>query len=219
MFVGTSVRRPPGTPGGSGLSSLGRFDFVNDLYTWQGTPLTAADVTDQTAWITADGLEIPGSSGTSAELIYAPAQTFLAGCQWTMVLEVEILNTGFSPSTYLFTETNAGEAFFIQVSFAAEWELTASDGSNNPFALDFTHSVSTGIHRFAVTQTDDRCSLSVDGFAVETDTEGVTLPVPGFPMVNFYFGGYSTGTGRAVNIRSVTIYETVDDSSLPSLSL
>lgn len=218
MLIGITVRPRPFTPPVQGLSALGSFDFVNGVYTWNGITLAAADVVDQPGWITANGLEIPAGAGAGAELIYSAAQTFLADCQFTMVIETEILDTGFSPSTYLFTETNSGQAFFIQASFAAEWELTASDGNTNPFAFDAAHSVSTGVHKLAFTQIDSICSLSVDGNAVHSDSTGVVLPVIGFPMVEFFIGGYSTGTGKAVNIRKLSIYDPVADSTLPSLS-
>lgn len=220
MFAGVCVRPRPFefTLGGSSLDPLGSFDFVNDTYTWGATSLTAADVTDKTAWITANGLEVPASSGTSAELLYSQATTFLADCQWTMVIDVDILSTSGSPVTYLFTETNSGEGFFIQVSFAGEWDLASGDGNTFPVAFDGSN-ISTGVHRFAVTQTDAISMVSIDGAAAQSDTTGVVLPVGGFPMVNFFMGGYSTGTGRAVNIRKIKIYDAVTDAAqLQSLS-
>lgn len=220
MLVGICSRKRPsvGGGGGGGNAALGEFDFINGSYSWGGITLTAADVVDQTGFITANGLEIP-SGGTSAEMLYSAAQTFLADCQWTMVIEANILDTGFSPTTYLFTETNAGDAFFIQVSFAAEWELESGDGNTFPATMDTVNSISTGIHKLAVTQTNDAGLLSIDGNAVQSDMTGVVLPVGGFPMTKFYFGGYSSGTGKPVYIRKVSIYDAITDNpTLVSLS-
>lgn len=219
MLIGITVKPRPFTPPIEASSSIGSFDFVNGVYTWNGVTLTAADVIDQTGWITVNGLEVPAGAGAGAELLYPAAQTFLADCQFTMVIEAEILSTGFSPISYFFTAANAGQAFFIETGFASDWYLTANDGNTNPFADDSVHSISTGVHKLAITQVDANSSVSVNGNSVHTDAVGTSLPVVGFPMVDFFIGGYSTGTGKAVNIRKLSIYDPVADAGLPSLSV
>ncbi len=55
------------------------------------------------------------------------------------------------------------------------------------------------------------------GTAATTSDPPNTLPVVGFPMAHFYFGGFGT-TNAAFNIRSFTAYTAQADSVLPTLS-
>lgn len=208
-------RHRAGSPPADNSGALGRADFVLGNYSYGGTALAASDVVDQPGWIGASGLQVPSGAAAGAQLLNQFAAR-LATCQWTAVIEAEILS--LSPRAYLMTVDNAGEAFYIQISFSDEWEATCGDGNGFPFAFDDTNAVTTGVHKLAVTRVDNRASLSVDGAPVATDTTSCVLPVDGFPMVNFYLGGWDNSTGAAVNIRSLALYDPVADADLPALS-
>lgn len=201
------------------MPALGDLNFVAGTYDYSGTSYTAAQVIDQTGWIGASGLAIPGGAGAGAEIILSPLTTRLATCQWTMVLGVELLVT--NPRSLLFTESNSGDGFYIQIDFDSEWDCICTDGSATQSPYDLINGISTGIHKMAVTRTDSNVALAVDGNAIvgtATDTTVATLPVIGFPMVNFFLGGWGNYTEEAVRIRSLTLYDPVADASLPALS-
>jgi hypothetical protein len=204
----TAASMPGGTPNGT-------FDFVAGAYDYGGTTYTAGQVTDKAIWIGVNGLAVPASQAAGASLILAPLKTFLAACQWTMVFEVEILNAANQAT--IFTEANAGQAIYILMEFWAEWYVDATDGAAEPFP-EYFGSVSTGIHRFAATRIDNKVSLSIDGAAVVSDTTALVLPVIGFPMVDFFLGGWSDHTNAAIRIRSMKVYNPLDDAILPLLS-
>lgn len=199
----------------TGLVPLGEADFVNGSYTFGLSNLTAADVIDHTDWITASGIEVPGSDSAGAQILGGFADLLLT-CEWTISLDVEVL--GQSPRSVFLTVANAGSGFFIELDYDGGWEALCTDGDETPFAFDYTNSISNGVHRLAVTRIDNKISLSVDGNAVVTDSTPCILPVPGFDMVNAYLGGWSDNTERAVNIRALRIYEVQPDDNLPVLS-
>ncbi len=204
------------------IVAAGAFDFVAGAYDWLGTPLSAAQVTDQTGWIGGGGLQIPASA-SRASIIYAATKTFLGACAFTAAIEVEILSLATDPD--IFVIANAGDAFFIELkaitSGTDEWFLTDTDGGPARFA-EFTNPITTGIHRIAFTRTEVDLSISADGNDVVTTTDaplsGGGLPVAGFPMTQFYLGGWF-GTNSPINIRSVAIYDPQSVAALPGLSL
>lgn len=199
------------------IASLGSFDFVNGEYSWNGITLAASDVVDQTGWIGASGLAIPGSSGAGAELLYAAMTTVLAGCNFTAVVEIETINTN---KAIVFSIANSGDAYYVDLAAHAEADYYIEDyGGTYRYAEDYEHALSVGVHKIATTTAPDRTSISIDGNAIVTDPTASTVPVGGFPMTKFYLGGWSNNTQAAVNIRSFAIYETKDDANLPLLSI
>lgn len=200
------------------IVALGIFDFVNGIYDWQGTSITASQVIDQTGWIGVDGLSVPGSAAAGAEILYAATGTFLADINFTAVMEIEILN---ALEADILTITNAGGSYDVSaiVYGQSEWDAHDNDGVTQRWASDDSHSLTTGIHKFAITRTTAAgLSVSVDGNAVQVSTGSSSLPWEGFPMTEFYLGGYNSYTSGAVNIRSVAFYDPQADSALPGLS-
>jgi hypothetical protein len=194
----------------------GTFDFVAGVYDWLGTPLSAAQVTDKTAWIGVNGLTVPASQPAGAKILYAATKTFLAASQFTAVFEVELTATPFAE---IFTMSNSGDSFYAEVTVdpTIEWDIIDNDGSVTG-SINVTNAVALGIHKVAVNRANSERSISAGGFASATDTSSVTLPVIGFPMVNFFLGGWSDHTSGTIRIRSVAFYDVQLASSLPSLS-
>jgi hypothetical protein len=198
---------------------LGQFDFVNHTYSYGGTSHTAAEITDKTTWIGSvggNGLVVPASQPAGASLILSPLRTFLAACQWTVVLDVQILAAGVSVT--LFTVANATDAIFVEIGYQDQWYIDTSDEFTTQATSDNT-SLGTGIHHVAATRTDSNLALSIDhGSLLFVDpTATVILPVGGNPMTHFYLGGWSSYTDHAVNIRSMSVYDAVHNSLLPTL--
>lgn len=202
-----------------GPSPNGEMDFVNGTYSWGVTTLTAADVTDKTAWIGASGLAVPGSAAAGASILYAPLTTLLATCDFSAVFEVETL---YNSAADILTVSNSYEAYYTSLTVygGVEWALSDYGGITRS-ASDGAHGLTLGIHKISFTQRMAGLSVSVDGNAVETDTtdiSGAPMPVGGFPMVRFHLGGWTTYTDAAINIRSMSFYDALEDTDLPALS-
>ncbi len=209
LFVATSAPLP---------TALGMLDFVNNTYVYNSISYTLGQTVNQTAWRDANGLNVPGTGTGGAALLIADLQTKLATCLFAMVIECNILNaSGFAN---LYTQSNAGEAFFFEYSYASEWYAETNDGNPpHPFAEDLVHSLTTGIHKFAVSRNSDTSlMISVDGHTPVEDTTEDNFPVIGFPMTLFTLGGYSDFSADAVIIRSVSVYDPVSNLDLVLLS-
>lgn len=199
------------------IASLGQFDFVAGSYHWGATTLTASQVVDQTGWIGGSGLAVPASAGAGAALLYAATTTLLATCEFTCVAEVQTIS-GFAD---ILVVSNSGDAFFIEcaVTVGTEWDVFDNDGSFDGDGFS-TDNVTAGIHKLAFNRSNTNRAISVDGSnpAAGTDTTFVDLPVIGFPMVNFFLGGWQDHTAAAINIRSISFYDLQPNSNLPGLS-
>lgn len=220
MLIGVCVKPRPFVPPAAGLQALGQLDFVNGSYSWDGATLTAADVVDQTGWITANGLELEADPSSGANLIYSPMTTYLGLCQFSAVFEVNILTSTSFPGakvSRIFWMSNAGLSFFVQGYYQHSWNAEAGDGNTFPAASD-GNSLTTGIHKFAFTQTDDKTACCVDGFGVQTDLTGTVLPVVGFPMSVFAFGLTQTANDVAFHLRSASFYDPVENQQLQELT-
>lgn len=219
---GTSTVPGGGTP-------LGVADFVAGAYNWGATTLTASQVTNQTGWIGGSGLAIPGAAGAAAHVLNQFA-TALLTCNWTVVIEADILtSTSSSPPSNLLSVYNAPtdlHEMAIDVSSQQNWFITDHDNalSVTRYTDDSTDDDSggtadtTGIHKYAVTRTNAKLAASVDGYSVTSQVAALTLPNLTYPMDRVYLGGYYNGTGRALNIRSLAVYSPQSDAQLPILS-
>lgn len=214
----SSLVNPPVLP-----DAIGTFDFVNNTYDWNGSTLAVADVTDQSAWRTANGLEVP-ATGTSASLTYNDTKTFLAACSFTIVFEVEILNV--VKINHLLVVSTAGESIWIELQSipfgTVEWYANERDGFSNDKFCDHYQAIPIGIHRVALTRTDSYLSISADGNATSATSDPPnSLPETGDPMAHFYIGtGPFWGTNDgAIRIRSIDFYDAqTDNNVLPLLS-
>jgi hypothetical protein len=230
MLLGIVAIGEGGEQAGSGPASLlASADFVNHVYSYGASTLTAGQVVNQTGWITGNGLEIPSAAGAAAHVLNQFA-TELLTCNWTLVIEANILvSSNISPASNLLSVYNNPTDLHemgLDVSSQQNWFITDHDDALavTRYTDDSTDNDSggtadtTGIHRYAVTRTNGKLAASVDGYSVTTDTTALTLPNLTYPMDRVYLGGYYNATGRAVYIRLLQIYNPVSDASLPTLS-
>ncbi len=111
-------------------------DFIAGTYDWQGTPITASQFTDKSAWIGAGGLQVP-ASGASAKIIYAALKTFLASCSWTVVIEAETLNT--ATVWHPLVVSSSGDGMWVDLQCipfgTVEWYCNDRDASSERAGL------------------------------------------------------------------------------------
>lgn len=197
------------------------YNFVSGTYSFGGTSLTAAQVVDQNGWIGASGLSVPSSAGYGAALLYAPLNTFLGTCEFTIVAEVEVLS-GYQD---IITIAETGSQNYIELAVyvdptAGEWDLMdgAGDVTRNIY---FSHSaIANSIHTVAFSRDNSHFAMAVDGSATQVTTSSFTLPAIGYPMTDFYLGGWvGPMNSDPINIRSVAFYDKQEDSILPSMSI
>jgi hypothetical protein len=208
-------------------SALVELDFVNHVYSVAGELVAASEVIDHPEWITDNGLEVLWSNETTegsgiAHLIGDVLATLLT-LDWTIVLEYQEFFDGFI--TRPFTMLDGGDVTFIE-----ELSLARGNGSDllritvqdfddaTPDVFRFvgggaSHGI--GIHRIAVTRTNDRLSISVGGEAVRTSTAASTT----LALINATIGGNHEGwLFNEMILRSLVIYPAQGDPALQVLS-
>jgi hypothetical protein len=228
VFTGTELTNIP--------AALGHMDFVNHSYSYGGASLTVAQVLNSTGqgYVTTDGGLHIATGADPAEVI-GDFATRLFTCQWTIVMEVEIvLNVGTGQSDsipeFLFLQNYDGLTHpvvdtLIRVGRPQEWDVEDSSDTQDRLAWD-VHALGQGIHKVAVTRIDSRLAVSVDGFPPVNQQTGGGLTTGNFPlpgafgaMIHAMFGAqWNTGTRDVTIIRKFAIYDPVPDGFLPVLS-
>jgi len=231
MILGVLAAAEDGTtPGGGGPGTLiASANFVTNVYVYGATSLTASQVVDQTGWITGNGLEIPSAAGAAAHVLNQFA-TELLTCNWTVLIEANIIVSSnvAPPSNLLSVYNNPTDLYEMGLDISSQQNWFITDHDNALSVTRYTDDSAdndtggtadtTGVHRYAVTRTNAKLAASVDGYSVTTDTTALTLPNLTYPMDRVYLGGYYNGTGRAVYIRRLEIYNPADNAQLPILS-
>lgn len=221
------VAAQSGGAGGGGIpdGALVHLDFINGVY-YDGAVATAADVIGEPQYITSSGLDLSydneSSAGEALVHLIGDALAAVLTLDWTIVLEYqEFYNNG---QTNIFVLANGSvatedEAVLIYRGNAGDGLeaiiLDRNDALASRTLGDLTaHGI--GTHRIAVTRTDSRMAISVNGGAVVTnETDLATVEV-----VNATFGGTDGDfLSNDFNLRSFTVYAAQDDSALPGLSV
>lgn len=218
--VEASGRPQSGSIGGGGAGTVASYDFVNGVYSFGATTLAASDIIDQTGWIGGSGLAVPTAAGYGAQLIYAPLNTFLGACEFTIVAEVNLVS-GYPDIITIdepVSENYVELAVYVHPS-SGEWDLMDGTGGVTR-SIYFTHPATAGsTHKIAITRDNAHFAMSVDGSATQVTTASFTLPDIGSPMSAFYLGGWVAIGNDPINIRSIQFYDKQEDSTLPSMSL
>lgn len=198
-------------------------DFVNEEYEVNGTPTAIGDIIDAPGQVSpGDGLEIP-LFGTPIEILNDALDTLLTA-NWTMVLEFEI--TTLSNTVYLFSMMGLGSAALdfdddnrVQIGVeSATDRIYATDFLSDTPARNIDYGVVTvAVHKLAIARSDERIVMSVNGQAVQDDSE---TEIPMVFLTNATFGNYSDDVNaREAFIRSLTLYDEInEDSVLQTLS-
>lgn len=201
---------------GGGLPTLASANFLTGVYSVGGSPVTAADVVDQPELIGASGLAVPSADDVVG--IIGGFLTVLAAADWTLVLEYE--DSGESGTCFVLAITSASPSWddFIQIqrrSSGSGRVMEAYDEDGDARFVQDADSHGAGVHKIALTRTNERCVMSVDGDAVEADETGNFS----LSLTSAAFGGLPDDfTNSGCNIRKLDVYATQDDSLLPVLS-
>lgn len=202
-------------------------DFENSVYKINGTSVTAASVIDHTEFLTASGLRLDWNATTQATVAILPtaaaAIDFSVGC--TVIIDMDQFDT---PGTYLQTilqfwqGTPYGEAYDVVFSLygsGTEMRPYCATSATSNRGVSLYHSLPDGPRKVGMTSTPDRCSGSLNGAAVVSDTSGTTGVTPVFD--SYSIGGYPGDTFFDVNAlyRSIIFYPPISDVNLPSYTL
>lgn len=234
----------PTTSGGP--SDVARMNFLTGDYAVGGTAITAAALISNPSYITVNGLEVGNAGHTVAPSIISSAfKNYFDLCSFTAVIDFQTLSDSQRSVLLELAEWATGAS--VQASsWFGDGQVTdsnnndggrsAKDTSNGTFAF--------GHHKIALTRTNAKLRISLDGFPIGTDGSFgnllVHLPDPsdtgasydgGATHVSFtHFNNYHLGginvddfngagtPGGPVIIKSLYFYNPVSDSLLPSMS-
>lgn len=224
-------------PGGPPLPDpLAVADFANGIYAYGVTTLTASQVVDTPGAVSGLGLHLV--SGASGIQLLNQFRSKMFEFNWTILFELDIdagtgdhvvLNVGSeTPSPFGYTNEVYAEVF-------ADWYLQDQNddypgtppGTGAPqsrFAEDFTNSLTNAAHKFGITRTNSLISLSVDGFAVETNntpTFSINAPAVGSTDVGAVLGAFRQ-TGETIPnsfyIRRLQVFDPVSNATLVAMT-
>ncbi|WP_192246034.1 hypothetical protein [Mesorhizobium silamurunense] len=195
-------------------------DFLSEVYTKDGSSVVLADVIDKPSRVGASGLEILDNDVDGVVSAIGDLLTDFLLVDWTVVIEWQELTTdGATYLLYLF-QAPGGDGNYIVVERSTAFTSLRVDAHESGSIVTRDVQINTshgpGVHKIAVTRTNDRLSISCDGSAVDTETaSGATLN----PMVTASFGGDPADQSyNGTYIRSVRLMAPVADASLPGLS-
>lgn len=211
-------------------------DFVNGTYSYNGVSKTLADIiTDEIpSVVTASGLQLIAGHAPIPFLndFYTAMFTF----NWTILFELDIdandnehviLNVGSETPTFGYTNEiyaiNFGDWEFDDVNSDYPGTPPGTGTSAERF-IDDTNGLTNAIHKFGVTRTDSFCSLSVDGFAVQTLNTpifSINAPTGGSTDVGAVTGAYRLGGSIVPNsfyLRRIQIFDPVTNPQLVALT-
>lgn len=235
VMVCISVQLPePATP--PLVEHLASFDFINQVYEIDGSPVNVEDNIDSPN-ITANGLEI-AQNATSKSIIGDLLARLVTG-EWVVVIEWTRL-AGTAPANLLIIDDNDLQENFIEIRVTTlgpgSQNVRANDGDTTPFqegtrfAGEFVPVPGLTIgsnHRIAVRRVDESIARSLNGSANEnnSDASGSGSPLIvhfSTPMAVAAIGNYHgvSGTTAPFYMRSLDVYhvDAFGESDLPGFS-
>lgn len=174
-------------------------DFENGVYTVGDSTAALADIMARPDLVSGGVLAIPNSDVTVLVGILGEPLTLLLTYNWTFFIDATLVTTS---SALLFEVQDAGETTTIIVG---TFSVTDSDGINFREADYDGYGPPTSTpdrHRIAVTRTNSKLAVSIDGGAVVSDTID---PAPTLAAIAAYLGGNSDGTQGATNIYKTSL--------------
>lgn len=218
MMPGVAAQ-PVGRHGGGGAlpGDVASARFLTGVYSVGASSVTAGDVVDQPGLITANGLEVP--SGDTPIAMLGDFLATLTSGNWTVRIEYEQISGRSVLFVVADTDDLSGETY-IGLERGSGSPAYPNAYDNNPVdgrsIVDFASPLNAGIHCIALTRTDAKIAMSVNGGAVVSDIS-TSFSVSGLAFGAF--GGFPGDfTANACNIRSIDVYTAQDDSQLPVLS-
>ncbi|TGQ69508.1 hypothetical protein EN829_015090 [Mesorhizobium sp. M00.F.Ca.ET.186.01.1.1] len=196
---------------------LADLDFLAETYAVHGATAVAADVIDKPARVGGSGLEILDNDVDGVVSAIGNFDSDWLTANWTSFIEwQEVADTA---STYVLWMAETVDFHSVSIVRGSAFEsnpVHAGDSSTITRHIDITGPFTAGIHRIAMTRTNGKVSVSVDGGAVQTNTTpNTTLNA----MMTASFGGDPTDQSyNGCFIRKVKLMTPQADALLPALS-
>ncbi|TPI13881.1 hypothetical protein [Mesorhizobium sp. B4-1-1] len=199
--------------GGGGISNEWSLDFLNEVYTKNGSPVSLADIIDKPERVGANGLEILDNDADGSVSIIGDLLADLITAAWTVVIEFEKVAIDTLAELLLVADIDLNHSIAVDV-------YTSMQGYDSGFIIrtvDNDGEYRSGVHKVAFTRTDNLVGISTDGGAADADTTpNTTLN----PMAAAAFGGYPAPDESydACYIRTMRLIPPVSAGGLPALS-
>lgn len=198
-------------------------DFVNGSYSYQGAPLSAAAVIDNTGRITASGLQILDNQSDGTADIIGSVRDFLLLAEWTLVVEFNLLTTsGKTQLINLRSEDNANYMLveYQQTDFLYIYELGGGSAGGFRELNPTDETFGTGVHKIAWTRSADAFEYSLDGRAVRQSSEFSSDATADLtPLDRVTLGGEANFSSfNECYIRKITVYPPQARNTLALLS-
>jgi hypothetical protein len=216
LWLSTAALSPPSgfvPPTGFDWS----LDFLSETYIDNGSSVAIADIIDKPARVGASGLEILDNDVDGVVSAIGDLFTDFATMDWTVIIEWDEQTTDGATYMLYLADSLDNHSLVIERSTAfAGLRVDVHESSFNSRSVEIDTSHGPGVHKIAVTRTDDRISMSCDGAAVVSD---IAAPLSMNPMATASFGGDPNDQSyNGTFIRRVTLTAPVDDADLPTLS-
>lgn len=216
MMLGVVASRLAQSAGGGGDlpgDALAAADFVAGAYEVAGVAVTAADVVDHPEFIGAGGLAVPGSDPAGVISILGDFLATLTPMDWTVLIEYEELTSSGRTVLLSVSDIDFAEAFDTE-RMNAGLAFRAEDSAAGYRSIDDGTGFA-GVHRLAITRTDTKLAMSVDGAATLVD-DSITMTIAATIAT---VGGYTGESSmNAFNLRKLYVWAPMADGDLPGIS-
>ncbi len=214
MMPGVAAQPLRRVSGSGGISNGWSLDFINEVYTKNGSPVTLADIIDKPERVGVNGLEILGNDPDGSVLMTGELLADVITAGWTTIIGFEkVAPAGLSELLFV-GDVDLSDTIYIDVYtalYAADTGFVSRSINNSDAEYR------SGVHKVAFTRTNALVGLSIDGSdAIADTTPNTTLN----PMVVAGFGGLPSpgGSYDACYIRTFELIPPVGAGALPALS-
>lgn len=198
--------------GGGGIDNSWSLDFLNEVYTKNGSTVVLADIIDKPERVGASGLEVLDHNASGSIFAAGDLFTDLIALAWTIVIEWEEL-VDTDRTVLLYMEDFDGDELDIERDTGnGMWAYGFGTGFRS--VSDSGNEYGPGVHKVAVTYTGTQIAMSIDGL----DTLVDTTPNVMNPMATAVLGGFGATSKNPLYYRKVTLSAPVANSLLPSLT-
>ena len=197
--------------------ALAVMDFITGDYWIGDASATAASMIDRADLITGSGLYIDWNEVSGAANAIGAFETLLLTSNWTLVLEVTETTSGSMYPFYMRDIAGGSDATYINTGdtniAAYDQPAPGADRSVNIGSV----AARPAVRRIAMTRTNDKQVMSVNGSAINSDATATSTP----SHDSVTLGGDPSDGGAAFMlgyIRRIILYSPQADSALPGLS-
>ena len=203
---------PPAAP--TGTATL---DFLAGTYTVNGVGVAVADIIANPDRVGASGLEIPDFTSGMETSITGDLLALIVIANWTAVFEYEQMSGAHNTELLWVSDESAVNQLSVDRKFPSGGGYIYVFDEDSTFVsreADDAQEVLSGVHKVAVTVTNARLAISVDGADATVDTGASDKT-----MDRASFGGpVGTNSYTGFYLRALSLQAPVDDADLPSLS-